>query len=120
LLARQIFDLAREVSLDAGASWHANAGAHRAFARGLLNVVLKQRPPGAPDSWLESVKLAPFQQRNHASHPVDDGDELGMCLADDVLEIPDREQRDRIRTAREHTLKEMVKLHETRGAKGND
>lgn len=119
-LALQIFDLAREVSLEAGSPWHANAGAYRAFSRGLRRVVSKQRPPGTPDSLIESVQLPPFQEREHASHPLNDADELGMSLADDVLEIPEREHRDRVRAAREATLKEMAKLHQTRGEEGND
>jgi hypothetical protein len=119
-LALQIFDLAREVSLDAGAQWHADAGAHRAFSRGLRRVVWKQKPPGVPDSLIEGVQLAPFQEREHASHPVNDADELGMCLADDVLEIPDRAHRDRVRAAREETLKEIVKLHQNRGGESDD
>src|ERR1019366_10427851 len=100
-----------EVSLEGGSPWHANAGAYRAFSRGLRRVVSKQRPPGTPDSLIESVQLPPFQEREHASHPLNDADELGMSLADDVLEIPEREHRDRVRAAREATLKEMAKLH---------
>jgi len=119
-LALQVFDLAREVSLDAGAAWHSDAGTYRAFQRGLRRVVAKRRPAGTPDSLIESVQLPPFQEREHASHPLNDADELGMSLADDVLEIPEREHRGRVRAAREATLKEMTKLQQTRGDEGND
>jgi hypothetical protein len=119
-LARQIFDLAREVSLDVGASWHADAGAYRTFQRGLRRVVAKKRPPGGSDNFLENVQLPPFQQREHASHPLNDADELGMSLADDVLEIPDRAHRARVRAASEETLKEIVKLQQNRVEESND
>jgi hypothetical protein len=62
-----------------------------------------------------------FLCRGDRNEPLNSGHHCApVSLADDVLEIPDREHRDRVRAAREATLKEMMKLQQTRGEEGND
>ncbi|WP_439409755.1 hypothetical protein ACNJX9_17775 [Bradyrhizobium sp. DASA03076] len=117
--ARLIFELAREVELETGAAWHADAGAYRTFRKAMSMANAKWRPAGVPDSTLEKVELKAFQDRSHASRPTNDTDELGVWLAHDVVDAPDREARARIRAAREKALKEIVKLHQTGGEEGN-
>lgn len=109
-----IFDLAREVAVETGSPWHADAGAYRTFRRAIVMILAKWRPPGVPDSTFEAVSLPPFEQRARASHPTNDTDELGVYLAHDVLETPERDRRDRIRTAREKTLQEVIKVQQQR------
>ena len=115
-----IFDLAREVELETGAAWHADPAAHRMFRRTLLRAISKWRPPDYVDNILEPVMLPPFQEREHATQPLNDADELGIALADMVLNVPDRAARTKVRESREKTLKDLVKLHQTRGEEGND
>jgi hypothetical protein len=112
--AAAVLDAAREIEMDIGKAWHKHAGAHRTFRRALLRVLSKWRPPDYVDNILEKVELPAFQDRKHASHPVNDADELGIFLADNVLEVPERAARDRVRSAREKTLKEIVKLQQQR------
>jgi hypothetical protein len=112
--AAAVLDAAREVEIEIGKAWHKHAGAHRTFRRALLRVLSKWRPPDYVDNSLENVELQTFQDRRHASHPVNDADELGICLADNVLHMPDRAARDKVRAAREKTLKEIVKLQQQR------
>jgi predicted DNA-binding protein len=115
-LAAVILKAAREVSLDVGAPWHADAGAYRTFRRVITTALAKWRPAGIPDSTLENVELTPFQGRPHASYPTNDTDDLGVWIAHDVLENPDNVERARIRASREKTLKEIVKLQQERGS----
>jgi hypothetical protein len=116
-LALLIFELAREVEVDPGGAWHTNGASYRAFERMLLRVLLKWKPADYDGDMFSLVTLPPFQEREHASHPVDDADALGIFLADTVLNVPDRERRDQIRMAREQNLKDMIKLHQTMGKK---
>lgn len=118
--AKLIYELAREVEIETGTPWHTNAAAYRTFRSAMLLANAKWRPPGVPDSTLEKVELKPFQERPHASHPTNDTGDLGGWLAHDVVEVPDRAGRARVRAAREQTLKEIVKLQQTRGAEGNE
>jgi hypothetical protein len=106
--------VAREVETEVGKSWHKDAGAHRTFRRALLRALSKWRPADYVDNVLENVELPAFQDRKHASHPLNDADELGIFLADDVLHVPERAARDRQRGTREKTLKEIVKLQQQR------
>jgi hypothetical protein len=115
-----IFALAAEVELETGAAWHVDAGAYRTFQRAILMVLAKWRPAGVPDSTLEDVELKPFQTRPHASHPTNATDDLGVWLAHDVIEMPDRQHRAAVRASREQALKEIVKLQETKGEEHND
>jgi len=119
-LTASVLNAAREVEIEIGKAWHKHAGAHRTFRRALLRVLSKWRPPDYVDNIFEKVELPAFQDRKHASHPVNDADELGICLADSVLNMPERNHRDRTRALREKTLKDMVKLQQTRGDEGND
>jgi hypothetical protein len=119
-LALLIFELAREVQLETGAPWHTDAGAYRTLQRAIRRALAKWRPAGVPDDTWEEVKLTPFQERSHASYPTNDTDELGVWIAHHVLGTPDRDDRARTRTDREQALKEIAKLHQTRGDEGND
>ena len=119
-LTAAIMEAAREVATETDKSWHRDAAAHRTFRRAMLRILSKWRPADYVDNILEQVDLPPFQDRKHASLPVNDADELGIFLADNVLNMPDRAQRDRTRSANETTLKEIVKLQQTRGDEGND
>jgi predicted DNA-binding protein len=110
--AAAVLDVAREIEMEIGNAWHKHAGAHRTFRRALLRILSKWRPPDYVDNILENVELSAFQDRKHASHPVNDADELGIFLADDVLQMPERIARGAVRAAREKTLKEIVKLQQ--------
>jgi hypothetical protein len=116
-----IFELTREIELETGAAWHADGPSHRTFRRALLRAISKWRPADYVENpFLEPVAHAPFQERAHATQPINDADELGVSLADMVLQEPNRERRQRWRSAMENTLKEIVRLQQTRGAEGND
>ena len=82
----------------------------------MLRILSKWRPSDYVDNPFEQVELPPFQSRKHASHPVNDADELGVCLADNVLNFPDRDARAKVRASQEKTLKEIVKLQQERGS----
>ena len=82
-------------------------------------MLAKWRPPGVPDSTLETVYIKPFQERQHATQPLNDTDDLGIALANMVLSTPDRDHRARIRAAQERSLKDIVKFQQTKG-EGND
>jgi predicted DNA-binding protein len=113
-LAAAMAAVAREVEIEVGKSWHKDAGAHRTFRRALLRTLSKWRPADYVDNLFENVELPAFQDRKHASHPVNDADQLGIFLADDVAHLPERAKRDRVRGARESTLKEILKLQQQR------
>jgi predicted DNA-binding protein len=113
-LATAILEAAREVEIETGAPWHRSGAAHRTFRRAMVRILSKWRPADYVDNILERIHLLPFQERQHASHPLNDADELGIALADDVLEMPDRSDRDRVREAREQTLRDIVKLQQER------
>jgi hypothetical protein len=115
-----IFDLAREVKLETGVAWHADAGAYRTLQRAIRTALAKWRPAGVPDSTWEKVELPPFQERSHASHNTNDTDDLGVWVAHSVIEMPDREHRDRARAVRRQALKEIAKLHRPGGEEDND
>jgi hypothetical protein len=115
-LAGAILEAAPEVATETGRPWHRDGAAHRTFRRAMLRILSKWRPSDYVDNLLEQVELPPFQSRKHASHPVNDADELGICLADDVLNLPDRDARARVRQAREKTLKEIVRVQKQRGS----
>jgi hypothetical protein len=66
------------------------------------------------------VELTPFQERPRATHPTNDADDLGIAIAHHVLELPDPTIRARVRTAREKTLQDILKLHQNRGDEGNE
>jgi hypothetical protein len=119
-LARLVIELAREVELELGVSWHASGVAHRTFRRMLLGAISKWRPADYNDNILDPVELAPLDKRPHASHPVDDADALGIALVNDVLNTPDRAKRDRRRALNKETLQEILRLHRNRKAEGND
>jgi hypothetical protein len=119
-LAVIVFELAREIELEAGVPWHANGISHRAFRRMLLRAISKWRPADYNDNILEPVRLEPLDRRPLASHPVGDADALGIQLADDVLRTPDRATRDRVRALRKETLQAILKLQQSRGDEGND
>jgi predicted DNA-binding protein len=118
--AAAVLDVAREVEIETEAPWHADAGAYRTLQRAIRMVLAKWRPAGVPDDTWEEVKLAPYQERPHASHPTNDTNALGVWIAHDVLETPDRNDRARIRAAREQALKEIVKLEQNREEDSND
>jgi hypothetical protein len=80
----------------------------------------KWRPAGVPDFTFEKVELKPFQERQHATQPLNDADEVGVALAEMVHGTPEPEHRARLRSAMEESLKQLVKFQETRGAEGND
>jgi hypothetical protein len=112
--ATVVQDAAREVEIELGRAWHQDGGAHRTYRRAILRVLSKWRPPDYVDNILEKVELPRFQEREHASQPVNDADELGIFLADGVLKTPDRTARANFRAAQEKTLKEIVKLQQRR------
>jgi hypothetical protein len=118
--AMLIFDLAREVELELGAQWHSDGIAHRTFRRTLLRAISKWRPADYRENLLDEVKLAPLRDRPLASIPVNDADSLGIALADNVLNVPDRAARDRLRAANIETLQEIQRIHGNRKGEGND
>ena len=118
--AQLMFDLAREVEIDTGAKWHADPAAHRVFRRMVLYAMSKWRPANYNDNIFDKVEVAPFQERSHATYPINDADELGIALAHHVLDAPDRAARDRIRKAKEEMLREILQLQQQRGEEGND
>lgn len=115
-----IFYLAREVELETGAAWHADPAAHRVFRRALLRTLSKWRPVDYVDNIFEPVVLPPFQERGHVTQTLNDADALGIALADMVLRTPDREARARLRTLMEESVKEIVRVQNSRGEEGND
>ena len=68
----------------------------------------------------DDVKLAPIRNRPLASVPVYDADSLGIALADNVLRMPDRADRDRLRAANRETLQEIERIHGNRRGERND
>jgi predicted DNA-binding protein len=118
-LAAAILEAAREVKIETGAAWHSSGSAHRTFRRAMVRILSKWRPADYEDNLLANVLLPPFQDRSHASEPINDADELGIVLADNILTFSDREARGRLRAARELSLKEIVK-HQKREGESND
>jgi hypothetical protein len=119
-LAAVLFGMAHEVELEVGQAWHADPGAYRTLQRAIRMALAKWRPEGVPDSMIEKVELAPFEERPRATHSTNDTDNLGIAIAHDVLELPDPIVRARVRAAREKTLQDILKLHQTAGEEGND
>jgi hypothetical protein len=119
-LSRLVIELARELELELGESWHSNGTAHRTFRRALLRSISKWRPADYNDNLLDEVNLAPLRDRPLASIPVHDADALGVALADNVLTMPDRGARDRLRAANIETLQEIERIHGNRKGEGND
>jgi hypothetical protein len=115
-LTAAILEVAREVETETGAAWPCDGAAHRTFRRAMLRILSKWRPADYEENPLATVDLPPFQDRAHASHPLNDADELGIALADNVLKMPDRSHRNRAREAREQTLRDIVKLQRDRGS----
>jgi predicted DNA-binding protein len=119
-LAASILETAREVEAETGASWHRAGATHRTFRRAMLRILSKWRPADYVDNILEQVELSPFQERQHATQPINDADQVGIALADMVLNVPERTARANMRVTMEKTLKDMVKLQQSRGEEGND
>lgn len=119
-LALVLFGIAHEIEREAGAAWHKDGKAHRAFRRALVTAISKWRPDDYDNNLLNSVALDPLEERPHASQPILDADELGITIAHEVLELPDPADRERLRSARERSLQEMIRLHRSRGEEGND
>jgi hypothetical protein len=109
-----MFYLAREVELETGAKWHADPAAHRVFHRMVRYAMTKWRPANYNDNPFDKVEVTPFQERAHATYPINDADELGIALADRILRAPDRDQAARIRAVAEQSLKEIIQFQQQR------
>ena len=97
-----------EIELETGAAWHRHAGAYVVFREAILRRLARLKPEGS----------IAFGKRPHQAVPGDDPEGIGLSI-EEHLSFDPNYTHSAWRAAMGKSTREMIKLHQQRGKKGD-